>query len=230
MPQATCWQAAAVNTCTPMHDGGASPLPEPAPPERPSPTRRGGQYRPHAVSLEERGGEGRRENIDASAVAPVLVLACGNPSRGDDALGPSFIEALETRYAEAIAGGTLECCWSYQWQLEQALDLNGRKRVLFVDAAFAADEACACREVQATSPRTPFSHALSADALLGVYQLLHGPAAFSATLLALRAESSVLGEALSHTARQSLACGLAKFDEWFDAGAKRGAGGSPKPR
>jgi Ni,Fe-hydrogenase maturation factor len=30
-----------------------------------------------------------------TAIAPLLVLAVGNPSRGDDALGPALAERLE---------------------------------------------------------------------------------------------------------------------------------------
>jgi len=68
-----------------------------------------------------------------AAVAPLLVLAVGNPSRGDDALGPMLLEAL---HAEGIDGdGQVELLGDFQLQIEHVIDLRGRRAVLFVDAA-----------------------------------------------------------------------------------------------
>ena len=61
--------------------------------------------------------------------APLLVLAVGNPSRGDDALGPMLAERLESA---ALPG--VEVITEFQLQVENALDLEGRERVIFVDA------------------------------------------------------------------------------------------------
>jgi Ni,Fe-hydrogenase maturation factor len=38
---------------------------------------------------------------------PVLILACGNPSRGDDALGPLLLERLQNWLDEAWPGRRL---------------------------------------------------------------------------------------------------------------------------
>jgi hydrogenase maturation protease len=62
-----------------------------------------------------------------------LVLAVGNPSRGDDALGPALLERL--RDAGVDAAGDVELLTDFQLQIEHALDLQGRQAVLFVDAA-----------------------------------------------------------------------------------------------
>lgn len=68
-----------------------------------------------------------------TAVAPLLVLAVGNPSRGDDALGPMLLEALR---AEGVEGnGQVELLGDFQLQIEHVIDLRGRRAVLFVDAA-----------------------------------------------------------------------------------------------
>jgi len=64
-----------------------------------------------------------------TTVAPVLVLAVGNPSRGDDALGPELAARLE---AAALPG--VEVIVEFQLQVENALDLVGRERVIFIDA------------------------------------------------------------------------------------------------
>jgi len=66
-------------------------------------------------------------------VAPLLVLAVGNPSRGDDALGPRLLDALHA--AGADLDGQVELLGDFQLQIEHVLDLRGRRAVLFVDAA-----------------------------------------------------------------------------------------------
>ena len=67
--------------------------------------------------------------------APLLVLGVGNPSRGDDALGPLFIERAAEALKERVAAGELELLTDFQLQIEHALDLEGRRRVVFVDAS-----------------------------------------------------------------------------------------------
>jgi hypothetical protein len=66
-----------------------------------------------------------------TGTALVLVLGWGNPSRGDDALGPLFVERLSRELGDGAAAWLTD----YQLQVEHALDLAGRRRVLFVDAS-----------------------------------------------------------------------------------------------
>ena len=68
---------------------------------------------------------------------PTLVFAWGNPSRGDDALGPCFLEALE-----AMAPDATELLTDFQLQVEHSLDLVGRQKILFVDASVSCTERC----------------------------------------------------------------------------------------
>ena len=150
----------------------------------------------------------------APSVAPVLVLACGNPSRGDDALGPLFIEALERDYQAVIAAGELECRWAYQWQIEEALALVGRKRVLFVDAVVGSGVACDIAAVPRVEGRGVLSHALSPGELLVVYRQLYGEAEFSAEVLGVGGVGFELGEAVSEVGETSLAAALKVFAGW----------------
>ncbi|NBS18146.1 MAG: Ni/Fe hydrogenase, partial [Gammaproteobacteria bacterium] len=64
----------------------------------------------------------------------LLILGVGNPSRGDDALGPLLIEQLETLLSqeERAAAGGIELLTDFQLQIEHALDLLNRSLVLFV--------------------------------------------------------------------------------------------------
>lgn len=66
------------------------------------------------------------------SISPWLFLAVGNPSRGDDALGPRLIEHMTRIEA---AADDVEFLVDFQLQVEHALDLQGRMGVLFVDAA-----------------------------------------------------------------------------------------------
>ena len=71
--------------------------------------------------------------------APVLVFGYGNPSRGDDAVGPEFVRRLELRCANLIARGIVEVLTDFQLQVELTLDLQGREQVYFVDACAEAN-------------------------------------------------------------------------------------------
>jgi len=78
---------------------------------------------------------GRERSLPSPMNAPDLVFAYGNPSRGDDALGPAFLE----RVADC-SDALIELITDFQLQPEHALDLVGRRRVLFVDASVSCAE------------------------------------------------------------------------------------------
>ena len=64
-------------------------------------------------------------------IKPVLLFGYGNPSRGDDALGPQLLNYLENHCnLEHI-----EILSDFQLQIEHALDLENRSLVLFIDAS-----------------------------------------------------------------------------------------------
>ena len=128
-------------------------------------------------------------------VAPLLVLAWGNPSRGDDALGPLLAERLLAHAEAASLAGRVEVLTDFQLQVEHALDLVGRERILFVDAALDLAEPFTVRPLQAARGGGIGSHALAPEAVLQVYQDLHGQSPPPATLLAIRASAFELGTA-----------------------------------
>ena len=100
--------------------------------------------------------------------APLLVVAVGNPSRGDDAIGPAVLERLEVALAPEIARGDVELPGDFQLQIEHALDLEGRARVWIVDASVDAPAPFAVTRVAPERDRSFSSHALSPSALLDV--------------------------------------------------------------
>jgi len=135
--------------------------------------------------------------------APLLVLGVGNPSRGDDALGPLFVERLERA---ALPG--VEVLTDFQLQIEHAMDLIGRARVVFVDAAL--ERGVRLERVEPRADAAAQTHALSPAAVLEVFRQVVGqpPEAF---VLAIGGESFELGEGLSATAASNLEEALGVF-------------------
>jgi hydrogenase maturation protease len=135
----------------------------------------------------------------ASTRAPVLVLAIGNPSRGDDALGPELAARLE---AAALPG--VEVIVEFQLQVENALDLVGRERVIFVDAGTGTPAPFEWRRVVPAADFLHTSHALSPEAVLATYQRITAKAAPESWVLCVRGEAFELGEGLSEVAIRHL--------------------------
>jgi hydrogenase maturation protease len=148
-------------------------------------------------------------------MAPLLVLGWGNPSRGDDALGPLLVEALASDAAQSLPAGTLDCLTDYQLQVEHALDLVGRERVLFVDAAVGLDAPFEARPVQPQRDRHFSSHALSPQALLQVFVDLQRCTPPECTVLAIRGRRWALGEAPDAQACADLEQALAWARGWL---------------
>jgi hydrogenase maturation protease len=150
----------------------------------------------------------------AERVAPWLVFGWGNPSRGDDALGPMFVEQLQRPAADAGAG-PVECLTDFQLQVEHALDLVGRRHVLFVDASRSAAAPFEVRALQPARDASFTTHAMSPEALLQVFRQVHRSEPPPCTLLAIRGERFELGDAPSAAALAHLAQALAWCRRWL---------------
>jgi len=131
--------------------------------------------------------------------APILVLSWGNPSRGDDALGPLFGERIA---AMQIPG--VECLTDFQLQVEHALDLEGRQLVLFVDASLDAKPPFAIRQLAPAAGADFSTHVLAPEAVLQVHAELHDNPPPPALLLEIRGEAFDLGSGLSTVAWNNL--------------------------
>ena len=146
--------------------------------------------------------------------APLLVFGWGNASRGDDALGPLFIERLRERLAPAELA-RIDFLDDYQLQIEHALDLVGRERVLFVDASLNCAAPFEAAPVQALRDRTFTTHAMSPAALLQVYMELQASSPPPCTLLAIRGERFELGEPPAEAALRNLELALGWAAGWL---------------
>jgi hydrogenase maturation protease len=142
--------------------------------------------------------------------APILIIAIGNDSRGDDALAPLLLRRLQTEgvdHAELIE--------DYQLQVEHVTDLAGRSAVLFIDA----DVSCAApfifSEIIAAHDRSYTSHAVTPSALLHAYRQVYGTAAPGSHLLRIRGYGFELGESLSVEACANLEHAIERVREWL---------------
>lgn len=139
----------------------------------------------------------------SASVSPLLVLAWGNASRGDDALGPLLLAHLR---ALPWPPGQVEFLEDYQLQIEHALDLVGRAQVLLVDASVSGAAPFEVTTLRAAPDASITTHALSPQALLQVLAQVHGGSAPVCTLLAIRGDHFELGTpptpaALAHLAQ-----------------------------
>lgn len=131
---------------------------------------------------------------------PILVLGYGNPSRGDDALGPLLLDFVERQFDLA----RIELLTDFQLQIEYALDLQGRELVLFVDASVACSEAFDFVELQPARDNSYTSHAMSPAAVLAVFQSVTGQHPPPSFLLSIQGLSFELGAGLSDEADGNL--------------------------
>ncbi len=141
--------------------------------------------------------------------APILVFGWGNPSRGDDALGPLFVERIE-----AMQLPDVECLTDFQLQVEHALDLRDRQRVLFVDASVDT-KAIAINRIEANRDTTFTTHAISPQSVMQTYADIEKTAPPPCWLLAIGGRSFELGEALSADAAANLEAALAWAVGWL---------------
>ena len=150
---------------------------------------------------------------EAVVPAPVLVFGWGNPSRGDDALGPLFVDAVE-----ALKLPGVECLTDFQLQVEHALDLKGRARVLFVDASADAAAPFTFERIEPARDASFTTHAVSPHAILQVFREVEAEPPPPCWLLAIRGEGWELGAPTSATARENLRAAIAWSRTWLAQG------------
>jgi hydrogenase maturation protease len=130
---------------------------------------------------------------------PDLIFTWGNPSRGDDALGPALYELLQHADLDGV-----DLLTDFQLQIEHAIDLEGRKRVLFVDASTSASAPFEFSRLQPERDASYTTHAMSPQALLSVYLQVYGCPSPPAWLLSIRGYEFGLGLPLSPAASEHL--------------------------
>lgn len=132
-----------------------------------------------------------------------LIFGVGNPSRGDDALGPMLIDRLSAWRETHQPAVHLTLLSDFQWQIEHALDLRGVDVVLFVDASLIGRSAVTIRKINPNFDATHSTHALSPACVLAVAERI-GLKAPEAWMVAVAGKGFALGDPLSDMARVAL--------------------------
>lgn len=130
---------------------------------------------------------------------PLLVFGYGNPGRGDDGLGPAFVDAVQAMNLPHI-----ECQTDMQLQVEHVMDMLGRNVVLFVDADISCPPAFQLRQITPKQDDSYSSHAMSPQALLFAYAQVHKRPPPPTFVLHIRGTTFELGDELSSDAQQGL--------------------------
>ena len=136
--------------------------------------------------------------------APVLILTYGNPSRGDDALGPAIFDLLEAHKRSSEDLNDVDLFTDFQLQIEHAVDLEDRQCVLFIDAGVACTEPFELQQLQAERDDSFTTHAMSPVSVLSVYQQINKCEPPPAYLLTIRAYEFGLGLPMSEAATQNM--------------------------
>ena len=158
--------------------------------------------------------------------ARLLVIAVGNPGRGDDSLGPRLLGrvrehlqvcgcvrvgvcgtdewALQGLVDQSGPCAQVELIEEFQLQIEHCLDLQSRERVVFIDAGIGTRAPYSCEPVVEAAEAGVSSHALTPAQVLAVYRRVLGHAPPASWLLCVRGECFELSEDLSEPARERM--------------------------
>jgi len=130
---------------------------------------------------------------------PILIFTWGNPSRGDDAIGPLVHDLLQQEPFEHV-----EILTDFQLQIEHATDLENRDYVLFVDASMSASEPFDFYKLEPLQDDTYTTHAMSPVSLLEVYKKIYIQAPPPAFMLSIRGYAFDLGLPVSGKAGDNM--------------------------
>lgn len=155
-------------------------------------------------------------------IAPTLIFSYGNPSRGDDGLGPAMFELLENNKQESQELDKVDLLTDYQLQIEHSLDLEHRECVLFIDASISAQAPYEFRQLQPERDNSYTTHAMSPVSVLDVYQQINQCKPPPSYMLTIRGYEFGLGQALTEQAELNLQQGYdfikqlltTDFEQW----------------
>lgn len=130
----------------------------------------------------------------------LVVLACGNTDRGDDALGPALLRRIE---ALGLAGvTTIE---DYQLNIEHALDIENAGVALFIDAGAGTPSPFSFTELVPDGALSHSTHAIEPPAVLATFQRVFHRSPPPSFALCVGGGSFELGTAMSPAAEANLA-------------------------
>lgn len=132
--------------------------------------------------------------------APLVVFAVGNPSRGDDAIGPVICGRLAKWLENENLADQVELIEDFQLNIEHALDLQGRELALFIDAGENTPAPFIFAKIYPSTATGHTTHALSPEAVLQVYRQMESKEPPPSFVLCVRGEGFELGAELTPAA------------------------------
>jgi len=137
-------------------------------------------------------------------MAPVVVFAVGNPSRGDDAIGPMLCGRLEKWLENEGLAEHFELIEDFQLQIEHVIDLQGRALALFIDAGIDTPAPFSFRRIAPAGGIAHTTHELPPEAVLQVFRQTEKTDPPPSFTLCVRGEEFELGEPLTAAAESHL--------------------------
>lgn len=132
-------------------------------------------------------------------MTPALLLACGNPLRGDDGFGGW----LASKVQEQFAANQLEVVASRQFTPEMAEPISTADTVIFLDCSATSEPGqISLHPVEATTkPARLMTHHMSPESLLWMSQELYGRVPRIAYVITVGGESFKMERRLSDAVR-----------------------------
>lgn len=164
------------------------------------------------------GEETAREFLCFMDQKKILVFGIGNPGRGDDGLGPKFVERLRGRastdaeFKNSAPAGACDLEFRYQLNIEDALTIKDHDFVVFADATTTGEEPATVTEIFPSDAIAFTTHRMSPAAVLALCHELFGRAPRAYTL-AIRGYDWDIGESLSEQAESNLELAIERFHE-----------------
>ena len=136
--------------------------------------------------------------------APVVVFAVGNPSRGDDAIGPVLCGRLAKWLENEGLTERVDLIEDFQLNIEHALDPQGRELALFIDAGQNTPAPFIFAQIHPSTATAHTTHALPPEAVLQVYRQMEDKEPPPSFVLCVRGEGFELGAELTPTALEGI--------------------------
>lgn len=141
-----------------------------------------------------------------------VILAWGNPGRGDDALGPGLMERIRSAKGQ---DPDLTLVEAIQLQVEHALDLEGHDIALFIDASLDCPPPFTCTPLIPGESLGFSTHSVSPQAILHVYRQLRLGEPPPALLLSIRGVDFRMGQPLSSAGKSHLEAAWSWVQDWL---------------
>lgn len=151
-----------------------------------------------------------------TSVPRIIIMGCGNPSRGDDALGSVLLERVG-HWLHLHPDRPVVAVEDFQFQVEHSLDLEDRELALFVDATTSGPDPFTLTRIQPLEDSSFSTHAISPQAVLHAFLALGHTKPPPSFVLAVRGHSFELGEGLSPKALSNLQASWNLLEQLLEA-------------